>query len=69
MLYEVITARRSPATARKVMELRNRLRARCAAAATLIALFLGAAQAAEPEYAVQIDAPKDLRALLENNLP
>jgi len=43
-------------------------RARCAAAAALIVLLLGTARAAEPEYAVQIDAPKDLRTLLENNL-
>jgi len=50
------------------MKLRSSLRAHCVAAVALIALSIASVRAAEPEYAVQIDAPKDLRTLLENNL-
>ena len=50
------------------MKPRSSLRALCAVAAALIALSIGDGHAAEPEYAVQIVAPKDLRTLLENNL-
>ncbi len=50
------------------MKLRSSLRAHCVAAVALIALSIASVRAAEPEYAVQIDAPKHLRTLLENNL-
>ena len=50
------------------MKQRSSLRVLCAAATALIALSIGDGHGAEPEYAVQIDAPKDLRALLESNL-
>ena len=50
------------------MKPRSSLRALCAVAAALIALSIGDGHAAEPVYAVQIVAPKDLRTLLENNL-
>ena len=50
------------------MKLRSSLRAHCVAAVALIVFSIASAQAADPEYAVQIDAPKDLRTLLENNL-
>lgn len=50
------------------MQIRRSLRALSAAAAALIALQIATARAAEPEYAVQIDAPQALRTLLENNL-
>ena len=50
------------------MKLRSSLRAHCVAAVALIVFSIASAQAAEPEYGVQIDAPKDLRTLLENNL-
>lgn len=48
------------------MKLWSSVRAFCAAAVALTAFSI--ASAAEPEYAVQIDAPQELRTLLENNL-
>jgi translocation and assembly module TamA len=50
------------------MKQRSSLGALWAVAAALIALSIGDGHAAEPEYAVQIVAPKDLRTLLEDNL-
>lgn len=50
------------------MKLPSSLRALCVAVAALMVLSIAPARAAEPQYAVRIDAPDALRTLLENNL-
>jgi translocation and assembly module TamA len=50
------------------MKLPSSLRALCVPVAALMLLSIAPARAAEPQYAVQIDAPAALRTLLENNL-